>query len=209
MTDMPVFGILCCGKEINELAESVRGCGCITGILKDAGFVLGGYHTCLVKKDDTSSSKLCESKLYHLCRNCDVVFTVGAEGFAHDDILPEITMKLCDSEAVFFTTNLCGLANISNYDSKKRKQKVFPPSRSRAGITQDCLVLNIRNDIGFIKALVPSLLPSLSFAAACICGKDAFHCKSINDSLKELCCSDENGRKIIFEKIQNIETNNR
>ncbi len=210
MTDMPVFGILCCGKDIGELSESVKACGYITGFLKDGGFVLGGYHTALVAKCDEKLSKMCENKLTHLCRACDVVFTVGCDGFAADDILPEITVKLCDSEAVFFTSNLCGISNISNYDahnSKKRKTS-FPPSRSRAGVLGKCLVLNIRNDLTFIKALLPPLIPSIAFAASCLSGKDANVCKKLNDSLKKVCEAPDSQRKIFFENIQNFEIKN-
>ncbi len=213
MTDMPVFGILCCGKDISELSLSVKACGHITDILKDSGFVLGGYHTALAAKNDEKLSKMCKSKLSHLCRTCDIVFTVGCDGFAHDDILPEITAELCDSEAVFFTSNLCGISSIANYDAttscnvrqtRKRKNS-FLPSRSRAGIIGKCLLLNIRNDLSFIKATLPPLIPSIAFATSCLSGKDANICQKLNESLKHFCEIPDSQRKKFFENIQNFE----
>lgn len=210
MTDMPVFGILCCGKDIADLSESVKACGYITSVLKDSGFMLGGYHTALVAKSNEKLLKMCENKLSHLCRSCDVVFTVGCDGFSSDDVLPDITVKLCDSEAVFFTSNLCGLSNIANYDSQSsgKRKPSFPPSRSRAGILGSCLVLNTRHDLLFIKAVLPSILPSIAFATACLSGKDANICKKLNESLKKYCDLPLRQRKIFFENIQNFEIKN-
>lgn len=198
MTDMPVFGILCCGKDIEELAQSVKCCGHITKIMKNGGYALGGYHTALVKKDDESLCKLCTEKLYHLCRTCDAVFTVGADGFSKDDIIPEITMKICDSEAVFFSNNLCGCANIGNYDKMHKPKKckeVFPPSRSRAGVSRGALVMNIRNDMDFISAILERLLPSVTFAVEGLCGKNAENSKKLNETLIGMCAfpKKENG----------------
>ena len=123
MTDMPVFGILCCGKNIEDIALSVKCCSHITKIMKNGGYALGGYHTALVKKGDDALTKLCCDKLYHLCRTCDAVFTVGADGFSSDDIVPDITLKICESDAVFFTQNLCGASSIANYDKTLRRKK--------------------------------------------------------------------------------------
>lgn len=190
MTDMPVFGILCCGKDVDGLAESVKCCGYITKIMKDGGFALGGYHTAFARHGDSALEKLAGDKLYHLCRSCNIVFTVGSDGFSKDDIIPDITLKLCESEAVFFTSNLCGLYNIANYDKNsgaKKEKGSFAPSRSRAGILGGCLVLNIRNDIGFISEVLPGLLPSISFASSCMCGRSAEENKKINESLKAFC----------------------
>ena len=191
MTDMPVFGILCCGKDISELGQSVKCCGRITQIMKDSGYALGGYHTAITKRDDAGSGKMCADKLKHLCRTSDVVFTVGSDGFSKDDIIPDITMKICDSEEVFFTSNLCGLSNIGNYDKSnagfKKEKGIFPPSRSKAGFLAGCLVLNIRNDMDFISSVLPGLIPSVSFAAACACGRDADESKKIQCSLEAFC----------------------
>lgn len=202
MTDMPVFGILCCGKDIKELSTAVKACGYITDILKNSGFVLGGYHTAIVKKGDDSLVKMCESKLSHLCKTCDVVFTVGCDGFDTDDIVPDITVGLCESEAVFFTSHLCGISNISNYDFAGTGKKKVPhsPSRSRAGIVGKCLVLNIRKEIGFIRSILPPLLPSVTFATSCISGKDAGENKKINEYLKKICKSPDKYSKTFFDR---------
>ena len=210
MTDMPVFGILCCGKDIEELAQSVKCCLHITNIMKNGGYALGGYHTALVKKGDEALTALCCDKLYHLCRNCDAVFTVGADGFAHDDIIPDITLKICESEAVFFSQNLCGSANIGNYDSSNKSKKgktVFPPSRSRAGVVSDSLVMNIRNDEDFITNTLNLLLPSITFAVEGLCGKNAEISKKINESLAAICTLAEKGKndRIVFDGVQKIE----
>lgn len=211
MTDMPVFGILCCGKDIAELSKSVKACSYITSVMKDSGFDLGGYHTQLLAKSNEKLTKMCENKLLHICRTCDVVFTVGCDGFAADDVMPEITTKVCDGEAAFFTSHLCGLSNISNYDAAgtKKKKSVFPPSRSIAGVKDAVLVMNIRNDLAFIRSLLPALLPSVAFAAACLSGKDAQDCKKINETLERLCnAKSKVGGKMFFENIQKLDTKN-
>lgn len=208
MTDMPSFGILCCGKDIKELAESVKCCGHITGIMKNGGFALGGYHTAITKKDGGEKEKICGEKLYRLARISDVLFTVGSDGFSPDDTVPDITMKLCGSEVVFFTSNLCGLYNIGNYDKGRRKDaRAFPPSRSRAGILKNCLVLNIRNDIGFIDAVLPAILPSVSFAVSGLCGKNADDSKRLLISFEQLYKSQGEAANKIFEKVQKTEIN--
>ncbi len=190
MTDMPSFGVLCCGKDIDELSRSVRCCSQIGEIMKKSGYTTGGYHTSLIKDRDPAKMKLCGEKLFHLASLCDVVFTVGQEGFSGDDVMPEITLKLCESEAVFFSGNLCGLSNIGNYDNgscSKRTKKAFPPSRSRAGILKNCLVMNIRADEVFIANILPTLLPSISFAVMGLCGKNAENSVRIHEQIIKTC----------------------
>lgn len=219
MTDMPVFGILCCGGSIGALGESVRCCETITAIMKNGGYALGGYHTALTRREANecageftgkSAARVCGEKLAHLCRACDVVFTVGADGFAPDDIIPDVTMKLCESEAVFFTCNLCGLWHIGNYDRRggTSERAAFPPSKSRAGILNGCLVLNIRSDRDFISAVLPGLLPSITFAAEGLCGRDAKESRDVNAALENVCEAAllQGGKASIAEKIQRIET---
>ena len=209
MTDMPVFGILCCGKDIEELAGSVKCCSHITKIMKNGGYTLGGYHTALVKKGDEALTKLCTDKLYHLCRTCDAVFTVGADGFSPDDIVPDITMKICESEAVFFSLNLCGSANIGNYEINKMKKEktVFLPSRSRAGILCNSLVMNIRNDMDFITKTLGRLLPTITFAVEGLCGKNAENSKKVNESLTGICTLAGKGKTemVLFDGVQKME----
>lgn len=182
MTDMPSFGILCCGKDIKELALSVKCCTRVSGIMKGGGFSLSGYHT-LISSDSAESRKLCADKMYHLCRVCDVLLTIGCDGFSRDDIVPEVMSKLCGEDLVFFTSNLCGLSSIGNYDKGRKRdvRKKFIPTRSRSGILRETLVLNIRNDENFIYDVLPGLLPAISFACSGLCGKDA------DESRKFLC----------------------
>jgi molybdopterin biosynthesis enzyme MoaB len=205
MTDMPSFGVLCCGKDITELAEAVKCCDRITKIMKNGGFTLGGYHTAVAKKDGGEKEKMCGDKLYHLARLSDVLFTVGCDGFSCDDIIPDITMKLCESEVAFFTSNLCGLYNIGNYD--KGKKEAFLPSRSRAGILKNCLVLNIRSDCRFIDAVLPSLLPSLSFAVSGLCGKNAKDSCRLISEFEKLYKSYGTPRSELFKRVQKVEIN--
>ncbi|MBR5528040.1 MAG: hypothetical protein IKV97_03480 [Clostridia bacterium] len=203
MTDMPSFGILCCGKDINELALSVKCCGRITAIMKNGGFILAGYHTAITQNDNPEGKKLCGEKLYHLAKNCDVLFTIGSDGFHKDDIIPDITVKLCRSEAVFFTSNLCGASHIGNYDKGKRSQISFCPSRSRAGILDSCLVLNMRNDMDFIDCTLPALLPSVSFAISGLTGKNVADSRIIMQSLRNICEKNANLKPIFLDNIQN------
>ena len=207
MPDMPSFGILCCGKSIVELSRSVTCCSLITEIMKNGGFVLAGYHTAITEQNNAQSCKLCGEKLYHLAHSCDVLFTVGADGFHKDDIIPDITVKLCQSQAVFFTSNLCGAMHIGNYDKGRRKDS-FRPSRSTAGILGSCLVMNIRNDTAFISEVLPALLPSISFAASGLSGKNAKDSKIIFHSLNAICDSSGNIRKNFLNKVQNSEIYN-
>lgn len=118
--------------------------------------------------------------MYHLCRFCDVLFTIGSDGFRKEDIVPDVVAKLCGDDLVFFTSNLCGLYNIGNYDKgKKRDVGRFSPTRSRSGILRGCLVLNIRNEEDFIREVLPNLLPAISFAASGLSGKDAAESKKL------------------------------
>lgn len=180
MTDMPSFGILCAGKDIKELSLSVRCCSVVSEIMKNGGFSLSGYHT-LIACDDSGSRKMCADKMYHLCRVCDVLLTIGCDGFSRDDIVPDVTEKLCEGDLAFFTSNLCGICNIGNYDKGKKRDlsQKFLPTRSRSGILRGRLVLNIRNDEDFIREILPNLLSAISFAISGLSGKDAAESKKL------------------------------
>lgn len=179
MTDMPGFGILCAGKSVAELARSVQCGSTVTALLKQSGYEPSGYHTALLSRNDKDKLRLCRDKLYHLTQTADLVVTVGGDGFSRDDVIPELTAALCEKEAVFFSLHLSGAGSIGNYEQnhlKKREHKqnkcAFSPSASRAGCCGSCLILNIRNDEAFIETVLPTILPSVSFAVAGISGKD-------------------------------------
>lgn len=190
MTDMPGFGILCCGKDIPALSHSVKCCTYITELMKKSGYQLCGYHTAQLQRKNTDMLRLCKEKLFHLCRTCDLVFTVGGDSFDADDMIPDITLELCDSEAVFFTLNLSGAANIGNYErngGRKGSRTEYPPSRSRAGLCGKSLVLNLRCDEDFLRSVLPGLLPSISFAVTGLSGKDPEDSRITLEKLNDLC----------------------
>lgn len=208
MTDMPSFGILCCGRDLALLSRAVKCCGEVSTCLKDSGYTLCGYHTALLSRTDRELVRLCREKLYHLSKSCDLVVTIGGDGFDPDDIIPELTVNLCDSEAVFFSTNLSGAGHIGNYDRNRRRipltlssdtssfpastrerssEKAFLlPSRSKAGCLGKSLILNLRCDEAFIRAVLPALLPSISFAVAGLSGRDPIRSKNLTESMKKM-----------------------
>lgn len=202
MTDMPSFGILCCGKSLPLLSRAVKCCGTVSARMKESGYSLCGYHTALLSRNDRELLRLCREKLYHLCKNCDLVFTIGGDGFDADDVIPELTLNLCDSEAVFFSTNLSGAGNIGNYDRNRSRDRArhtqgspasahtdepFPlPSRSKGGCCGKSLILNLRCDEAFIDAMLPALLPSISFAVAGLSGHDPAESKRLLDSMTKM-----------------------
>lgn len=205
MTDMPGFGILCCGRDIAELSKSVGCCSAVSTYLKESGYAPAGYHTALLSRGDKEKLRLCREKLYHLCKTCDLVLTLGGDGFASDDVIPELTANICDSEAVFFSINLSGAGSIGNYEQNrvqnrvyKRNKSVCTPTRSRAGCCGNSLILNFRNEISFIDTVLPTLLPSISFAVAGLSGKDPEESRKTREHL-EVLCDEENGRKIASE----------
>ncbi len=186
MTDMPKIGILCCGKNSEELSHSVFCSGSVTKIFKESGYLLGGYHTCITNASSKDSMKLCTEKLYHLCFCSDVVVTIGSDGFDKNDRIPEITEKLCEEKTEFFTSHLCGNSNISNYSSSflhKKTPKKYMPTKGTSGICCGCLVLNIRADRDFISELLPTIMPMINFAVDGITQKNTANCLEIFEKM--------------------------
>ena len=201
MTDMPGLGILCCGRDLTELSRSVKCCSIVNAHLKESGYTLCGYHTALLSRDDKEKMRLCREKLYHLCKTSDLVLTIGGDGFAPDDVIPELTANICDSEAVFFSINLSGVGSIGNYEQNRLQNSVhkgnkngYPPTRSRAGCCGNSLILNFRNDESFIETILPTLLPSISFAVAGLSGKDPEESRKTRAELRAFCASEYDGK---------------
>ena len=182
MSDPLKFGIMACGKTPRELSESIICSGYISEYLRARGYVPSGYHTFIAEKKDKEKVKLCGEKLYYLSRASDLVITVGADGFSKDDIIPEITSKICSREVNFFTCILCG------YILDKVKGK-YRPSGSRAGVCAGSLVLNMRCDREFVSEVLPIILPEIEIVMTEISGKNAVESKDVYDKMTSVCDS--------------------
>ncbi len=199
MKDLLKFGVVCCGKNVKELSLAVKCCNLVTRILKEGGYNLGGYHTVITDHSDKAGMKMCSEKIFFLCKNCDIVFTIGSDGFDKDDIIPEITSKICETETAFFTSNLCGHASIGNYEhnrTKKGARKAYLPTRSRSGVCADALLMNLRCDEEFISDILPRLLPSVGFALQGLSGKSADDGKRFRDAINDICKSRQFGSSL-------------
>ena len=170
MKETPKVGILCAGKDSAELANSIYGASYITKMLRECGYTSGGYHTALFAKGDENEKKSATVKLISLCKSNDLVISVGADGFSARDMMPEITKSICGKSADFFKARL----DASVIPSQNTKNdSLCHPSRSFAGISNKCLVLNIRSNKDFIRFLFPELIPHINFTLTSVCGKSA------------------------------------
>lgn len=108
MTDSPKFGFLCTGKTPLELAVSVHCSHKMTESLRAAGYMPGACYTEILDGSAVDRVKHAGRTLEHLSRAVDLVLTVGCEGFAVGDDIPELTDAVCDKKATYFTSALCG-----------------------------------------------------------------------------------------------------
>ena len=169
MKETPKVGIICAGKDSAELANSIYGASYLTKMLREQGYASGGYHTALFAKGDENEKKSATIKLISLCKSNDLVISVGADGFCEKDLMPEISKRICEKSVNFFRARLDGTI----IDCDSAKSSITLPSRSYAGITQNCLILNVRSNKDFIYTVFPHLIPHINFALLSLCGKSA------------------------------------
>ncbi len=108
MTEAPKAGFLCTGKTPLELAISIHCQSKMDTILKNAGYNIGGCYTEILDNSGPEKIKRAGKTMEYLCRSNDVVFTLGCEGFAPGDVIPELTDVVCTGNASYFTSILCG-----------------------------------------------------------------------------------------------------
>lgn len=134
MTDKPKTGFLCTGKNPLELSVSVHCAYKLMDILKSAGFATGSCYTEIFSDTTQKIIKHAASTLSHLCISNDLVITVGCEGFASADIIPDITDAVCRKKVTYFSNVLCGSLKIyaqnnpdgSQNSSSEQKLRLFP-----------------------------------------------------------------------------------
>ncbi len=185
MTDIPMAGFLCSGKTPLALSVSVHCAYKMMDILKENGFGIGACHTEITQPLSQKLIERATGTLEHIAGCCELVITVGCEGFSVSDIMPEITEALCKKSATFFSSVLCGAREI-NIDRQYAKMQV--PSRATAGIFGRSLVLNFPSDERFSETVLAAIMPAVWFTVYNISGKSASNfCefkKFLNSSLE-------------------------
>ncbi len=112
MTAMPKVGFLCTGKNPLELAASIHCQTRMTPLLRENGFAVGGCYTELIECDSPEKIKRVGKTLEHLCHANDLVLTLGCEGFAAGDVIPDVTEVVCPTGVAYFTNLLCGSQSV-------------------------------------------------------------------------------------------------
>lgn len=130
MTEAPRAGFFCTGKTPLELAISIHCQSKISTVLKEAGYNVGGCYTEILDNSGPEKIKRAGKTLEYLCRSNDVVFTLGCEGFAPGDVVPEITDSICTGSASYFTSVLCGARPVSVLPTAD-KSGFSAPNRNR------------------------------------------------------------------------------
>ena len=130
MTEAPRAGFFCTGKTPLELAISIHCQSKISTVLKEAGYNVGGCYTEILDNSGPEKIKRAGKTLEYLCRSNDVVFTLGCEGFAPGDVVPEITDSICTGSASYFTSVLCGARPVSVLPTAD-KSGFSTPNRNR------------------------------------------------------------------------------
>ena len=176
MTDIPKAGFFCAGKTPLALSCAVRCAYKIMDVFKDGGFDTGAMHTEITEPYSESLMCRAEKTLVYMCNCCDLVITIGCDGFSLSDIMPDITEKLCTKKVPYFASVLCGSNKLvlrvkENYG--KKEEYIFCPSRASAGIFGSTLVMNFPSDICLSVCLAETLFPAIGFAVYNISGKSA------------------------------------
>lgn len=198
MTDMPKTGFLCAGKNALELSVSVHCAQKLMKELKNSGFSIGSCYTELWELPTPERMSRAAKTLSCLCITNDLVITVGCEGFASGDVIPDITEAVCPKKAVYFSNVLCGSLGVTEMAVKEEcsgeecKEPVeIPPSRAYAGICDGALILNFSNDVYSAAKLLKALIPAIGFTVYNISGKSAASVIQFEKSLKtSLECKD-------------------
>lgn len=177
VTDMPKAGFLCAGKTPLALSGSVFCAYKMMDILNEYGFVTGACHTEITEPFTSTVTKRAQKTLEHICVCCELVITVGCDGFAVSDIMPDITEAVCKKKAAYFSTVLCGAKPIAapgvTAQQNPFQSSPLPPSRAVSGICGNTLVLNFPCNTSYSTSLLSALLPAIGFAVYNLTGKSA------------------------------------
>lgn len=191
MTDMPKTGFLCAGKNPLELSVSVHCAQKLMKELKNSGFFTGSCYTELWEMPTPERMNRVAKNLSYLCITNDLVITVGCEGFASGDVIPDITEVVCPKKAVYFSNVLCGSLKVpesaeqeGDMDVECTEPVVISPSRAYAGICDGALILNFSNDVYTAVRLIKALIPAIGFTVYNISGKSAASVIQFEKSLK-------------------------
>ena len=139
-------------------------------ILKENGFGIGACHTEITEPLSQKLVERAKGTLEHIAGCCELVITVGCDGFSVSDIMPDITEALCKKSATFFSSVLCGARELV-VDSKYAPMQI--PSRASAGIFGQTLVLNFPSDVHFSETVLSEIMPAVWFTVYNISGKSA------------------------------------
>lgn len=129
MTAMPKVGFLCTGKNPLELAASIHCQTRMTTILRESGFSVGGCYTELFECDSPEKIKRAAKTLEYLCHANDLVLTLGCDGFATGDVIPDITELVCPTVVSYFTNLLCGSQTVYVNTDTDAPCQAPPPER--------------------------------------------------------------------------------
>lgn len=175
MTDMPNAGFLCAGKTPLALSVSVHCAYKMMEVFRSSGFEICACHTIITEPYSTSVSEFAEKTLRHICSLCDVVITVGCDGFAISDIMPDITEAVCDRSVAYFTSVLCGIVKPDGVS--------YAPSRGTAMLCGSTLVMNFPADAANSAALISALMPAVGFTVYSFSGRSARNCAEFKNFL--------------------------
>ena len=172
MKDIPKASFVCTGENALELSGSICCAGKLIKILRHSGYMTGGCYSCISPKSCVDSLR---ERIRDMTKCCDLVVTIGSEGFKNSDVLPEITQSLSDRQAPFFAywlsagdTNDKGAGKTSNLVDE---DFVFP-SRATAAFCNNALIINMPSDPAVARKRICALLPSISYALGTKVGTD-------------------------------------
>lgn len=129
MTEAPKVGFLCTGKTPLELAASIHCQNKMIPLLRSAGFAIGGSYTEMLECDTPEKIKRAGKTLEYLCHANDLVLTLGCEGFAPNDRIPDITEIVCTGAVPYFTNILCGSQPVPISPKKQDKSPTKEPKK--------------------------------------------------------------------------------
>lgn len=174
MNEMPNVSFICSGENALELSSAICCAGKLMRLLKDEGFCVSGCYSCISPSERIAVTA---RKLRHMCSLCDLVITVGCEGFRPCDVIPDITRAVSDRDADFFSGILGG--NLENTDNGNF------PSRAFAGFCSGALIMNLPCDVITARKRLSSLLPSVRYAVAHSKGRDVLKTGTYEDVARE------------------------
>lgn len=167
MKEMPKAGFVCVGENALELSGAICCAGRLMRYFNENGYATGGCYSCIAPEKQPQGLK---KRVINLCVCCDVVLTVGCEGFRKCDVMPDITEDIGHRTVAHLAGTLCG----DSYKGQNGKTIKCFPSRAVAVMYEGCLLLNLPSDVKTAMGRISAIMGEIGYIVGTSGTKRAF-----------------------------------